>query len=216
MKNSIETIWKEGFLNEKQLVAPQINDLYNRKSIHVVDRVKRMFRINFVLIIVLAIVLPVISYAVHALWQGLAVSALLLLTAWYNHRQLRGLSTLDQGATSLAYLRAFDQWLNDVLARSVKVARFSYPLYFLIALSIVWSAWNGPEGPGAKIREKFPELTVIGNVPIAALAIAGAVVLLMFWFSDRIYKWDVRLMYGRVFSRLKRTLAEMETLQHEA
>ena len=215
MKSSIETIWKEGFLNEKSLVAPKINNLYNRKSMHVVDRVKRMFRINLILIIVLSIALPLIAYFVHAVWQGLAASVLLLLTAWYNKQQIKSLRTLDQGATSLAYLRSFDRWLKDVLLRSMRVARFSYPLYFLIALSTVWSAWNGQEGLTSKIRQKFPELIAIGNVPLVALAIIAAIILLMLWLSEKIYKWDVWLMYGRVFSKLEQTLAEMETLQQE-
>ena len=31
MTKSIETMWKEGFVKEEQLIAPKINDLYNRK-----------------------------------------------------------------------------------------------------------------------------------------------------------------------------------------
>lgn len=55
MKNSIEENWKEGFLNEKSLVAPRINDLYNQKSKHLVDRMKRIFRVNLIVIVILAI-----------------------------------------------------------------------------------------------------------------------------------------------------------------
>src|SRR5262245_31551243 len=106
MKNSIETIWKEGFLNEKSLVAPRINDLYNQRSKHLVDKMKRMFRFNLIAIIVMSIVFPVIHYFLHALWQGVAASILLLLTAWYCQRQIRNLQTLDQGATSLDYLKS--------------------------------------------------------------------------------------------------------------
>ena len=40
MRNSIEEIWKEGFLNEKSLVAPKINDLYNQKSMDLIDKMK--------------------------------------------------------------------------------------------------------------------------------------------------------------------------------
>jgi hypothetical protein len=37
----------------------------------------------------------------------------------------------------------------------------------------------------------------------------------MFYFSDKIYRWDVRLMYGRVFDKLEETIAEMEELKNE-
>jgi hypothetical protein len=51
MEKSIEAIWKEGFLNEKSLVAPKINDLYNQKSKDLVDRMKRMYRNNLIALV---------------------------------------------------------------------------------------------------------------------------------------------------------------------
>ena len=215
MKSSIETIWKEGFLNEKSLSVPKINDLYNQKSIHVTDRVKRMFRVNLILIAVMAAVIPLIYYFAGALWQGLAASALLLLTGWYNIRQLQGLPALNQGANSLEYLRSFDRWLKDVLSRSERAARFSYLLYFLIAVSTLWAVWSGQEGLALKVQEKYPDLLFVGNVPLAALIAAGLFFLLLFWFSGKIYQWDLRLMYGRVFDKLEETIAEMEKLREE-
>ena len=213
MENSIEAIWKEGFLSETSLVVPKINDLYNQKSKHLVDKMKRMFRVNFIVIIIMAIVFPIIHYFLDAIWQGTAASVLLLLTAWYNKRQLHGIKTLDQGATSLDYLRSFDRWLKDVLARTEKIVRFYYPLCFLIAISTVWSAWNKQDELILKTHQKFPDMIFIGNIPLFVLIIVGMTTLLMFYFSDKIYKWDVRLMYGDVFGKLEGTIAEMEKLK---
>ena len=145
MKNSIETIWKEGFLNEKSLVVPKINDLYNQKSKHLVDKMKRMFRINLIIIIILSIVIPIVYYFLDVIWQGGAASVLILLTAWYGKLQMHGLKTLDQGATSLDYLKSFDRWLKDVFSKSEKIARYYYTLCFLIAISTMGSAWNKGE-----------------------------------------------------------------------
>lgn len=52
-------------------------------------------------------------------------------------------------------------------------------------------------------------------MPLVAGIIVAAATLAVFFFSDKIYRWDVRLMYGRVFSKLERTIAEMETLKQE-
>jgi hypothetical protein len=120
---------------------------------------------------------------------------------------------LDQGATSLDYLKSFDRWLKDILSRSERIARFYYPLCFLIAISTIWSAWNKQEALILKTHQKFPDLIFIGNVPLFALIIVGVTTLLMFYFSGEIYKWDVRLMYGRVFGKLEETIAEMEELK---
>lgn len=214
MKNSIEAIWKEGFLNEKSLVAPKVNDLYNQKSKHLADKMKRMFRINLIVIVIMAIVFPIMYYFLDVIWQGVAISVLIFLTAWYGKRQMRSIQTLDQGATSLDYLKSLDRWFKDILSRSEKVVRFSYPLYFLIAMSTMLSAWN--KGPlTSKMHQKYPDLIFIGNVPLFAMIIAAVATLLMFYFSDKIYRWDVRLMYGGVLRKLEATIAEMEKLKQE-
>ena len=44
MEKSIESIWKEGFLQKNAMVAPKLNNLYNKKSIHIIDKFKRMFQ----------------------------------------------------------------------------------------------------------------------------------------------------------------------------
>jgi hypothetical protein len=215
MKNSIETIWKEGFLNESSLVAPRINDLYNRKSKHLEDRIKRLFRINLVFIGVMAIVLPLVHYFLDAIWQGVSASILMLLTGWYSFRQAEGIKALDPGATSLDYLRALDRWLKEVLLRSEKIARFYYPLCFLIALSTVWSAWNKQGEFAMETKKKLPDMIFLGNIPWVALVIAIVATILIFRFSKRIYRFDVRLMYGSVFGKLEATIAEMEKLKED-
>jgi len=212
MRNSIETIWKEGFLNEKSIVAPKINDLYNQKSMHLVDKMKRMFRLNLIIIMIMAIGFPILYYFLDVIWQGVAVSVLLLLTAWYSKRQTRSIKTLDHGATSLDYLKSLDRWLKDILTKSEKIVRFSYPLYFLIAMSTLWSAWD-KGALTSKMYQEYPDIIFIGSVPLFALIIAGVATLLMFYFSDKIYRWDIRLMYGRIFDKLEDTIAEMEKLK---
>ena len=212
MKNSIESIWKEGFLNETSLVVPKINDLYNQKSKHLVYKIERMFRINLVMIVVTAIVFPIIYYFVDAVWQGVAASVLLLLTAWYNKRQIDSISALDQGLSSLDYLKSLHQWLLVVLQKSEKIARLSYPIYVLIGINTVWSAWN-QQGMTAKLYQKYPALLFPGDIPLVALIISGSAVLFMYIFAAKIYRWEVRVMYGRVFDKLEETITEMENLK---
>src|SRR5688572_1844547 len=212
MKNSIEVIWKEGFLNEKSLVAPKINDLYNQKSKDLVDKIEGMAKINRIAIVIMAIVFPIMYYLLDVIWQGVTVSILLLLTLWYSNRQRRNNKTLDHGATSLDYLKSFDLRIKDGLSRSEKVLRFIYPLFFLIAMSTLWAAWD--KGPlTSKMYQQYPDVMFIGSVPLFAWIIAGVATLLMFYFSRRIYRWDVRLVYGRVFRKLEETIAEMEELK---
>jgi Na+/H+ antiporter NhaC len=211
MKNSIEAIWKEGFLNEKSLVAPKINDLYNQKSMDLVDKMKWMYRLNLIFVVIMAIVFPIMDYFLDVPWQGVATSILFLLTGWYSKRQKR-FKTLNHGATSLDYLKSFDRRIKDAISRSEKVLRFTYPLYFLIGISIMWSAWN-KGALTSKMYQKYPDVIFIGSVPLFAWIIVGVATILMYYFSGRIYRWDVRLIYGRVFDKLEGTIAEMEKLK---
>jgi hypothetical protein len=80
-------------------------------------------------------------------------------------------------------------------------------------MSTIGSAWNKSEKPISVIHRKFPDLIFIGNFPLFVLIIAGVATLLMLYFSDKIYRWDIRLMYGRVFGKLEETIAEMEKLK---
>lgn len=215
MEKSIETIWKEGFLNKNALVAPQINDLYNQKSGLLIDKIKRLFKINLFAIVGACPIIIIVHYLLNATWQGVIVALLLLGTALYSWQQMKGLKNLNQGDNSYDYLKSFNDWLKSTMAKTSKVMRFSYPIYFLIAMSTILSAWSSQPELIAETAEKFPDLTFIGDYPLVVLVIMGIGTLLFFFFSDKIYQFDVRLIYGRIFDKLEETIAEMEQLRSE-
>lgn len=71
MLKSIEAIWKEGFLKNDALLAPKLNNLYNKKSIDIVDKFKRMYEINRIGIVAF-IILPMSFYrknTLHGNWS---------------------------------------------------------------------------------------------------------------------------------------------------
>jgi hypothetical protein len=171
-----------------------------------------MTKINSVGIIIMAIVCPIVHYFLGVIWQGVAISMLVLLVAWDGKRQRPGIKTLDHGATSLDYLKSLDLRIKDAFSRNEKVLRFIYPLFSLIAMTMLWSKWS--KGPLiSKIYQKYPDIIFIGSVPLFVWIIAGIVTLLMLYFSRRIYRWDVGLVYGRIFRKLEETIAEMEKLK---
>ena len=62
MEKSIETIWKEGFLQSEALLAPKLNNLYTQKSISLVEKFRRRYKINRIAIIVFACILLPVSF----------------------------------------------------------------------------------------------------------------------------------------------------------
>lgn len=213
MKNSIENMWKEGFLEEGALDLPKINRLYEQKSQHIVDKIKSRFRFNLKLIIVMAIAIPIIYFFMNALWEGVAIAVLLLATAWFSQRQIDRIKAVETGQNSYDYLKSFKSWLDTVLLKNGSVIRFTYPIYFLIVMSMLFSSWSSQEELVNEVVQKFPDITFIGDVPLMAWIITAVITVLMLIFSKQIYLFDVRLMYGRVFDKLDATIKEMETLR---
>ena len=80
MEKSIEKIWTEGFLADDALIAPRVNNLYDQKSIHIIDKFTRMFKINLISIVVFSLLLLVVTYVVvifSIIVQGLTVGKLI-------------------------------------------------------------------------------------------------------------------------------------------
>jgi len=78
MKKSIEEIWKEGFLNNNALVAPKINDFYNQKSNHIIDKMIRMFRWNQYYVILLMVVHLAIGFVAGVPPVGIFLATLFI------------------------------------------------------------------------------------------------------------------------------------------
>ncbi|WP_340153928.1 hypothetical protein [uncultured Marivirga sp.] len=213
MKNSIENIWKEGFLEEGSLDLPKINRLYEQKSKHIVDKIKSRLKFNLKLIIGMAIVIPLFYFLVDAVWQGLAISVLMLVTAWFSKRQIERIEPVETGQNSYDYLKSFKGWLDTILLKNGSVTRFTYPIYFLIVMSMLFSSWSSQEDLVNEVGSKFPDVIFIGDVPLMAWVFTTVVTLLMLLFSKQIYNFDVRLMYGRIFDKLDATIEEMESLR---
>ena len=60
MGKSIETIWKEGFLKNDALLAPKLNNLYNQKSKHLIEKIKKVSKIDNLSIIPVALIFVII------------------------------------------------------------------------------------------------------------------------------------------------------------
>ena len=124
MEKSIETIWKEGFLKSDALVAPKLNDLYNQKSKHLVDKYKRMFKINLIAIVAGSLLFLVASFVIGIPVTGIGFFLILSVVVIVNRKLLPGLEKIDKSENSYQYLKAFDSWLQEQLSLNRKMARF--------------------------------------------------------------------------------------------
>ena len=218
MEKSIENIWKEGFLKSDALLAPKINNLYNKKSIHIIDKFKRMFKINLIAVIAFSFVFLIISYFVGIPWMGILFFITMNLLVIVNKKLLNGLEKIDKGISSYQYLKAFNLWINSQMSINKKIATYLYPIIFMSFIIGFW--FKDEEGIflGNKLVNEvligFPDVYLIFGIPLIVIVIVGIICALLALFGGKIYQWDVNIVYGRIFRKLKVLLTDMESLNN--
>lgn len=216
MEKSIENIWKEGFLKSDALLAPKINDLYNQKSIHVIDKFKRMFKINLIAIVAFSIIFLIVSFLVGIPWMGIIFFITLTILVIINKKLLNGLEKIDKGVSSYQYLKAFNLWIKKQVSINKKIATFLYPIIFMSF--IIGFGFKDAEGVflGKRLINEvlidFPDVHLIYGVPLLGITVLLIISVLLAIFGGRIYQWDLNIVYGRVFKKLEELLADMERL----
>lgn len=217
MEKSIETMWKEGFLNNEAIVAPKINNLYNQKSKHIVDKFKKMFKINLIAIVAFSFFILVISFIVGIPYMGVPMFFILNVVAIVNKKLMAGLSKIDNSMNSYEYLTAFSTWIKQQVSINSTMARYYYPLIFL---SLILGFWfmevDGTllgEAVVSKIIANYPEIYMVNDIPLIGLVGVVLVACLLGYFGGKLYEMDVNVVYGRVFKKLDEILVDMEELR---
>ena len=217
MEKSIEIIWKEGFLKSDALIAPKVNDLYNQKSKHVIDKFKRVFKINLIAIVIFAFAmlavttfngLPVIGISWFLILIGLVV---------VNKKLTSSLEKIDYHKNSYEYLMSFNKWLQEQLAINRTMARIYYPLFFL---SIVIGFWF-VDAEGVSLGERlvgevlygFPDIYLVNGVPLIGIVLVLIIAGMLALFGGSIYNMDVRIIYGRMFKKIEELITDLEELR---
>ena len=212
MRKTIEATWREGFLNPDALVAPKVNDLYTRKSKHIVDRIQRMLRINEIAIMIGAPIMWVFLSAV-----GIPYTGAILWTAFMGLLVIRRLYVAkfdapDNSLDSYHYLKAFHGWLKDRMARSKRVQRHLYTVVFL-ALAIGMGASASGQLLIRLIVESNPEVRLVNGVPLVLIAGVVVTAIVVDLLGGVIFDFDVNTVYRSVFRKLDQMVAEMEELR---
>jgi hypothetical protein len=211
MENSIEMIWKKGFLNSDALIAPKLNNLYNQKSQNIVEKLKRMFKVNLYAILVFATLSTGLYAALGVPIAGLFIFSLLMVVSWRSYQTSKTLSNLDNSINSYEYLKSFNQWINDAIEKNTKIMRVFYGLIFLASLMPIVHAIKAGKVTNAAMQNSG--LHLIYGIPTIGWVAALTIALLMFAFGGKIYRWDVNIVYGSTFKKLESIITEMEELR---
>jgi hypothetical protein len=213
MRKTIEATWRDGFLDPAALVAPKVNDLYTRKSTHIVDRIRRMQRINEIAIVIGA---PIAWASLSAV--GIPYTGAIMCAAWVGlivvRRQFPHITRFDApiSVDSYQYLKAFQRWLKNRLAWGRRVQGHLYAVTFLaIAIGVVAS--EPAQLLIRRIVESNPDMRLVYGVPLVLIVVVVAMTIVVDLFGGVIFDFDVNTVYRSVFKKLDEMVAEMEDLR---
>ncbi|MFT7162010.1 MAG: hypothetical protein ACI9GZ_003197 [Bacteroidia bacterium] len=212
MEKSIESIWKKGFLETDALIAPKLNDLYNQKSKNTVDKLMRMGKKNLILIMVGASIILLISLASGVGYAGTIIFLLLSAVVYYGIKQNKKVKDINKALSSYQYLRTVDSWLKETISGYTKMCRFFYPAFLLTFTFGLWFS-NYNEEMLKEINERSPDLNVIFGIPVIFVVALFLMAGLSSIFAGTIYKFDLKIVYGRVFNKIDELIADMEELR---
>ncbi|MGK0253908.1 MAG: hypothetical protein ACI9OE_001388 [Mariniflexile sp.] len=211
MEKSIESIWKQGFLDKDAMVAPKLNNLYNQKSIHIIDKFKRMFKINLNALVVFSFVVLIVSFFVKIPVMGVLMFILFNVMVLVNKKLFKGLNTIDKNVSSYQYLKSFDNWMKEQILVNMKMSRYMYPYIFLAMVSGFWFSSPFRETINRVFGNYQPYM--LYGIPVFWVFAMLIIVVLLAIFGGRIYKWDLNIVYGRVLRKLDELLSDMEDLR---
>ena len=217
MEKSIESIWKEGFLQSQTLLAPKLNNLYSQKSIDLVEKFKRRYKINRIAIIVFVCILLPISFIVNMPYMGILMSFVFIAVSFIANKFSKQLENLDKTTDSYHYLLSFDKWINNLVSVNSRLSRYLYPVVFISMFAGFWFGSIGGDVPGDKfinfLLAEFPGTWLIFGFPVVVIAGAILSIALLAFFGGKIGKGDLNLAYGGLKRKLDEILAEMEELR---
>ncbi|MEW6991854.1 hypothetical protein AADZ91_14355 [Colwelliaceae bacterium 6441] len=212
MSKSIETMWKEGFINEAHISAPKINDLYNRKSQNIVDRLQHMFAININALIIGSIIMLIMMSLIGAPFLGLYICCLLTPLIIIAKKELKKSVNLSKGQSSYDYLISFNEWLQSSINTYSRYYKVFYPLFFLgMATQAVVSKAGGKVI--ALLTEALPTDIFILGQPYYLIILIALITLIVARYSEALYRMDLNIIYGRQFKKLEELITDMKELR---
>ena len=204
-------------MESNALVAPKINDLYNQKSTHLVDKFKRMYKININAIFIFAVLILPFSFLANMPYMGIPMFFLFIFMIYYSVGFKKKLDKVETNSNSYQYLNSFNEWVKEMIAFNTISSRFLYPYVFLSMALGFWFGSFGGDIPGEEflsmLLSEYPEMLMVFGLPLIGVIGVFAVIALLAFYGGKIGQFDLNLVYGRILKKLDGMLTEMEELR---
>ena len=212
MEESIENIWKKGFVDEASSI-PRIDNLNSLKSIYFMDKLKRRYRVN-VLILMLTAIMVLFAFILGGVpFIGLFMFTLFAVLALLGKIEINKLDRLDKGSSNFEYVKSIDDWLKNLLAKFALVYRIWVPLLFIgFSLAILRTNLFVPF-IGETLLERLVDSSskaVFMGLPFGGLMIILTLAIILSYFSGFLFKKEIKSIYGDLIGKLDELLVDFD------
>ncbi|MFD0963601.1 hypothetical protein [Pseudofulvibacter geojedonensis] len=129
MEKSIETIWENGFLNNQDLIAPRLNEIYNKKSQHIVEvLVKKMENEVVLLFIITFFNLVLGSILAKSFVWGIICALTVIPWIFVAKKQLQAIKHIEFTVNCYDYLKRVREKLKQITMFNFKLSVLSVPI----------------------------------------------------------------------------------------
>jgi hypothetical protein len=200
MEKSIKDIWHNGFANHDIVAIPKVMDLYNKKSILLIDKIKRTYQIDNKALIPMAVVCGLVCGFLGHILLGLYVMLLLVVLFFTNKNLLQSLENIRITTNSYDYLVSYRNAIKKIVRTTNKIIVLIFPLAII---PIYWFVFKNTETYNNIIHEIEPLylfLSVLGLAIIISL------------IGVFIYKISTKMLYGSYLHQLDALISDLDVL----
>ena len=201
MDKSIEEIWSEGFQDEKYLIPPVINDLYNKKSILTVDKLQSVSKKDNWSIIPLSNIILIFFIIKSKLLFGLYISALMLSLFFLNRKKLKFLYTINTSQSCFQYLGKLQEMIKNNVKSTTRLLGIGLPFFGYLGLCIFIFESNMENFILETYSSK--QLLIKSIIILMSLSVIGII-------SFRLANY---LVYGRLIKKIDEMIDELNLLK---
>ena len=201
MDKSIEETWSKGFQDEKYLIPPVIDDLYTKKSILTVDKLKSFSKKDNWSIIPLSIITLIFFIIKSNLLFGLYISSLMLSLFFLNRKKLKFLNTINTSQSCFQYLGKLQEMIKNNMKFTTRLLGVGLPFFGYLGLCIFIFESNR----GNFILETYSskQLLIKSVIILMYLSVIGII-------SFRLTNY---LVYGRLIKKIDEMINELDLLK---
>ena len=201
MDKSIEELWSKGFQDEKYLIPPVINDLYNKKSILTVDKLQSVSKKDNWSIIPLSIITLIFFIIKSKLLFGLYISALMLSLFFLNRKKLKFLYTINTSQSCFQYLGKLQEMIKNNVKFTTRLLGVGLPFFGYVGLCIF-------------IFESNMENFILETYSLKQLLIKSVIILMSLSVVGIIsFRLSNYLIYGRLITKIDEMIDELGQLK---